>query len=116
MEIKALLVKDYVEDRLDQMGSDIYHIECIIHLCLHTFQYGQMRNKIAKMRAEGKEVASEITKKHKKKFWTIIKYICDCYTSHDKFSRKFYKACPKKIAIVGMTSSVINSCIAWSSY
>jgi len=49
MQIKALLVKDYIEDKVDMISSDFYFIECLINLCLHTFEYIKMRRKIKNM-------------------------------------------------------------------
>ncbi len=57
-----------------------------------------------------------MVKKQTKKFFTIIKYVCDCYTSHNNFSKKLYNSDPKKIAIVGMISSIIGATIAWDGY
>ncbi len=52
INIKALIVKNYVENRIDMIGNDFYFFECLIHLCLNTLEYVRMRRKIKKIKKD----------------------------------------------------------------
>ena len=82
-------------NKIDQMESDCYFIQCVILLFYH-------------LRTARKVYEEGDKKKIKIKALKIIKYLLDAITSHNKFSKRVIELGASKTAIIGIVSSLIG--------